>query len=86
MGRQNTATGSVSTREKRAVSHRLLATYLRSATWSFAPNFWAMGMAKPLQTPMQKPSTIKLRDPVAPTPARGPMPRSLPTMMVSTTL
>ena len=40
-------------------------------------------MAKPLHTPMQKPMTKKLMEPVEPTAARAVAPSSLPTIMVS---
>ncbi len=44
---------------------------------------WATGIAKPLHTPMQKPMTKKLMEPVEPTAARAVAPSSLPTIMVS---
>ena len=45
-----------------------------------------MGMAKPLQMPMDPPTTRKLMEPVLPTAARAFPPKNLPTMAVSTTL
>ena len=43
-------------------------------------------MVKPEHTPVQKPTTRKLMEPVEPTAARAWPPRVLPTMAVSTTL
>ena len=48
--------------------------------------FMGHGMANPLQTPMQKPMTRKLMEPVEPTAARSSTPRNRPTIMVSTRL
>ena len=64
-------------------SHTLFATNLRRPVWSFAPKRCATGIAKPLQTPMQKPMIIKLTDPVEPTAAKALTPKHLPTMIVS---
>ncbi len=69
--------------ENPAVSHPLLATYRRIMTSFFSPNFWATGMANPLQIPIQNPMIIKLREPVEPTEARARTPRYFPTMIVS---
>ena len=77
---------TVITTAKTMESHTLFATYFRSPVSSFAPNFCATGMAKPLHTPMQKPMIKKLMEPVEPTAARAFTPRYFPTMMVSTIL
>lgn len=64
----------------------LFATKRRSSASSPSPNFCATGMTKPLQMPMQKPSTRKLTELVEPTPASASMPRKRPTTSVSTIL
>ena len=45
-----------------------------------------MGMPKPMQSPIQEPSTIKFSEPVDPTPPRASSPTNLPTIIVSTRL
>ena len=74
--RQHRAVTTVRIREKITHSHALLATNRRRSSSLRAPNICATGIAKPLQTPVQKPMTIKFKDDVDPTPARGPTPRN----------
>ena len=73
----------VMTAENPRASQPLLATNLRIMASFFSPNFWATGMAKPLQIPIQKPMIIKFMDPVEPTAARAFTPKYRPTIMVS---
>ena len=60
------------------------ARNLRKLSKSPAPKRWAIGMAKPLQIPMQKPRIIKLMEPVEPTAANAFTPMHFPTIIVST--
>ena len=83
---QNTQTINVMTAENTIAKKPLLKTYLRSFLKFPAPNFCATGMAKPLQTPIQKPIIIKFIDPVEPTEANALTPKYLPTIIVSTIL
>ncbi len=85
-GPQTAATRIVRNTENPMQSHAPLVTNRRSLLSSLAPNIWATGIAKPLHTPMQNPMTIKFKEVVEPTPARGLTPRYCPTMTVSTIL
>ena len=85
-GRQQATIAVVITTEKITHSHALFATKRRSSESLFAPNICETGIAKPLQTPVQKPITRKFKELVEPTPASGPTPRNLPTITVSTIL
>ena len=81
--RQSRQVAAVRTTANRPDSQAALATYRRMPDRSPAPIRWATGMAKPLHTPVQKPMTKKLMEPVEPTAARAWAPSSLPTIMVS---
>jgi len=83
---QKITTNPVRITEKAIASQVQFATYLRRSSSFFAPNICATGIANPLQTPVQNPITIKFREPVDPTPARGFTPSSFPTIIVSTML
>ena len=86
ISRQKTTVNVVITAIMAMDSHTPLATYCRMRCSSRAPKYCATGMAKPAQMPMQKPSTRKLIEPVAPTPASAATPRKRPTIIVSTRL
>ena len=55
-------------------------------SYCFAPKLCAIGIANPLQTPLQNPIIIKLIAPVDPTPAYRTTPNLYPTIKVSTIL
>ena len=59
----------VSTTAKITDTHALLATQRRIPLSSFAPNLCAIGIANPLQIPIQNPIIKKLIEPVEPTAA-----------------
>ena len=86
MFRQSRQTTTVRTLPMTAAVHTMFVTNFRMDCRSPAPNRWATGMAKPVQSPVQKPLIIKLTDPVAPTDASAPTPIHLPTTMASTML
>ena len=75
IGRHNKTTATVVTTENITDSQTQFATYLRRILSCFAPNSCAIGMAKPLHTPIQKPMIKKLTEPVAPTAANASTPR-----------
>ena len=83
-GRQNTTVSTASATANATASHTMFPINRRRSSKSFEPNRCAMGMAKPLHTPSQKPMIKKLMEPVEPTAASGPVPRNCPTMIVST--
>ena len=51
---------------------------------SLAPNAWETMTAKPFPSPMEKPTTMRLKPPTAPRAASASTPTNLPTTMVST--
>ena len=83
---QSSAVAAAIRIENPTVSQKELAVYRRSPSSSRAPKHWATGMANPLHTPMQKPSTKKFSEPVEPTAARASGPSNWPTITLSTRL
>ena len=81
--REHTAVMSTA---NKAVSRTELKMYERILSRRSAPKLLAMGIPKPMQMPMQKPSTRNCTLLVAPTAASAPVPSTRPTMAASTRL
>ena len=81
--REHTAVMSTA---NKAVSSTELKMYERILSRRSAPKLLAMGIPKPMQMPMQKPSTRNCTLLVAPTAASAPVPSTRPTMAASTRL
>ena len=86
MGLHKSTVAIVITTAKNSASQVLFATYFLSVLSFLAPKLCAIGIAKPLQMPMQKPIIRKFMEPVLPTAANDFTPRNFPTIMVSTRL